>query len=152
MAQTAYFNDITDFSIVDGNVLIKRLDVVHEPDNSVIGVGANRPYVGVWLTLRAAGGAPYTIPAGRGKLDIEGHYEDSTSVVLTSSENPMDNIQVPNHTDLYLLVHADGQAKTDSQPSASATLSSSATASIRERLPLDASKTIETIRYYWTDN
>lgn len=152
MAQAIYTNNITDFPIVSGNVNVTQLTVIHEPENSVIGDGgANGPYVGNHMAMRAIGGAAYTVASGRGKLETVAGYSDGSTEDLTTANAPLSG-SIPNHTDQWYVVHGDGVLGTEPVPTASGSLSSSTTASVRERLRVSSTKTLSYIDFYWTDD
>lgn len=125
---------------------------IYESVASTIGSGANRPYCGLFLQLTGIGGsAPFsTSDAGRCRTEVI--YTDDSMETLTDNDSPLRGQNVQTGAGNWFNVHGDGSLKTFGTPTAASTLSSSTTASARERLPLNASKTPKEFVIYWTDN
>ena len=150
MAQRLFENDHDNFRILTKTDILKTY-IIYEDTAQPIGVGASRPYVGIFVELDAIG-SNEAVTSGAGKLRTVIGYTDNSEVQLTSSDGPLNgqNIQTAQ---AWYNVHGDGTLKLfGSTPTASSTVRQSPTDSARERLPLDASKTPSYIDVYWTND
>ena len=94
MAQVLTENNIPDASI-GMNSVVKEVNLVYEPVASTIGVGANRPYVGIGQAFRATGTAASFGTSG--KMEYVAVYADGSEEVIAVPESP----NTPNTCLLY---------------------------------------------------
>ena len=147
MAQVLTDYDFTDRSI-GMNSVAKRVYYLYEPVASVIGVGANRPYVACYPVWRATGASASFGTSG--KLEHVALFTDGSEEVIATSDAPLQDVTIPTNTDLTTVVKANGQLQNSRVPAASTVVSSSSDAEVRERLPLNPLKTLDRMRAYWT--
>ena len=79
MVQTAYTQNITDFS-VGARSMFTELGVVHDPD-------ANPPYFAAFVRLQATG-TPEDVASNIGRLRVVAEFSDGSTLQMTTSDTP----------------------------------------------------------------
>ena len=150
MAQRLATLDIVpDFSL-GSNVVATEVAAIIETDAEPIGVGADTPWVAIFVKVQSSGSARNLGNSGRLRVALT--YEGNTAEALTLDAAPFSAFGAIATAGEWAVVRADGKCRRHVAPTADTVVAQSASDSARERIAIDAGKSPATMNFWWTDD
>ena len=157
---TAYIADISDRDL-GRNIQVQRLGIIHETAAQPVGVGANRPWIALFMEVQATGAANVQV-GNYGRLRVRPFYADTppgtTTPFLATFNAPFGAVSaqgkaavsIPFANPAWVKATADGQFGIAVEPADATPTSGVVDAGSRDRFALDPNQQLIGVGFYWT--